>query len=80
MTKRTRKNQWNSALSKIEDKRLQPWLDEASKISPEFSTALEGIYCGREGTIKEELCDGIYIIMGWYTVSDKPKVEYAYVS
>jgi hypothetical protein len=80
MTKRTQLNQWNKALSKIEDKRLQPWLAEASKISPEFSTALEGIYCGREGKIKEELCDGIYIVMGWYTISDNPKVEYAYVS
>jgi hypothetical protein len=77
--KAQKRKTFQKALENIKATSLQDWLDEASQISPEFSKALEGIYCGREGRIHEELCDGIYITMGWYTVNT-PKVEYAYVS
>lgn len=57
-------------------------LEEASDICPELSQALEGIYCGREGRIHEELggfYKGLYITMGWFTIN-QTKVEFAYVS
>lgn len=69
----------NNQLNKIEVKNLNDWLKEASKI-PELTTALEGIYCGKEGRIHSKLEDyNIYITMGWYTV-DQTIVEYCYVS
>jgi len=63
---------------------LQQWLDNANaREIPGLSTAIEGIFCGREGSIKEELSGdyaGLYLTMGWYTVYEDPKVEYAYIS
>ena len=61
---------------------LQEWLDKTSKIAPDLATALEGIYCGHEGRIHQEIggeYKGIYIVMGWHTVAETPRVEYAYV-
>jgi len=70
----------NNLLSKIKTKNLQEWLSEASKI-PELASALEGIYCGREGKINEELsCGKLYISMEWYCIDGPARVEYAYVS
>jgi hypothetical protein len=75
----TRKH-FQKQLHGVKSTELQEWLEKVSNISPEFSAAVEGIYCGREGRIHEELCDGVYITMGWHTDSTNPKVEYAYVS
>lgn len=83
MTKTQKVNKLNKALSKIELKGLQNWLNYASEIHPSMKTALEGIYCGREGRIHVPLDDfytGCYLTMGWYCVSSDPRVEYAYVS
>lgn len=73
----------NNALAKIKNTTLSDWLKEASSISNEISNALEGIYCGREGRIHVQLpgeFNKLYITMGWYSISNHPKVEYAYVS
>lgn len=62
---------------------LQTWLNMVSAISTEFSEALEGIYCGREGRVHVPLngeYSGVWLDFGWYTVQSNPKVEYAYVS
>jgi hypothetical protein len=77
-----KRKQANQLLSTIKVKNLQDWLDEAARL-PGLEDALEGIFCGREGKIHEPLTgeyEGLYISMGWYTVSSNPKVEYAYVS
>ena len=82
MTLQQKRNNLNKALSKINNTILNDWLKEASDICPEISEALEGIYCGREGKIHEELggqFKGIYLTMGWYTIHH-PRVEYAYIS
>ena len=80
MTRTQQRTQFQKMLRTVEPKNLQDWLDEASKLSLEFANALEGVYCGREGSIHVELCNGIFLTMGWYTVSNTPKVEYCYVS
>jgi len=83
MSRTQKKNQLNAKLLKVNAKQLQEWINETSQIKPELNLALEGIYCGKEGKIHEPLtgeCEGLYITMGWYTVTDTPKVEYAYIS
>ena len=72
----------NKALAALTGLPLQQWLNKASIICPELQQALEGMYCGKEGKIHEELqgdYKGIFVTMGWYTVV-QPKVEYAYCS
>lgn len=62
---------------------LQEWLDKASALHPSLAKALDGMYCGHEGRIHEQLPDfghDVWITMGWNTVADKPRVEYAYLS
>jgi hypothetical protein len=56
---------------------LQNWLNNVSTI-PGVAPAIEGIYLGQAGTIREELPDfpGHFLVMGWCYGS----VEYAYVS
>lgn len=77
-------NSLNSEISNLgSNLPLQEWLDKASKINPSVANALEGIYCGREGRIHEEVVGldrPIWLTMGWYTVDSTPKVEYAYFS
>lgn len=84
MTKAQKRRMYNKLLSRIVHKNrnltLQEWLDEASKINIEVSAALEGIYCGLEGRVHEEIEDGLFLTMGWYSVVDVSRVEYAYVS
>lgn len=83
-TPKQKRDYLNSKLSKIPSRTvLQDWLNQASGICPELATALEGIYCGREGRVHQKLTGGfesIYLTMGWYTVTDTPRVEFAYVS
>ena len=82
------KKQMINALSKLlckipSNTPLQEWLDKASELHPSLQKALEGIYCGREGKIHEQLPDfgyDVWITMGWNTVSTTPRVEYAYLS
>ena len=72
----------NKELNEIKNTVLQDWLNSASKICPEMSEALEGIYCGKSGRIHVELCGdykGCFLTMGWHTII-RTKVEYAYVS
>lgn len=77
-------NSLNSQLSSLgTNLPLQTWLDKASDLSPSIAEALEGIYCGRDGRIHEEvkgLERPVWLTMGWYTVDSTPKVEYAYFS
>lgn len=84
MSKRTKDISYlNRELQKINSKVLNDWLKEASDICPELESALEGIYCGEEGRIRESLggqYEGLWITMGWYTVYKDPKVEYAYIN
>jgi hypothetical protein len=73
----------NKVLSKISkgNTSLSDWLDIASKEHPLLAKALEGIYCGQDGSIHEQLGNTKYwIMMGWHTVSTAPRVEYAYIS
>jgi hypothetical protein len=82
MTLQQKRNNLNKALNKISSQILDLWLKEASDICPELSEALEGIYCGHEGRIHEELggfYKGLYITMGWCKINHT-KVEFAYVS
>jgi hypothetical protein len=82
MTLKQKRNHLNNALSKISSSILDDWIREASKICPELSEALEGIYCGHEGRIHEELggfYKGLFITMGWYKINTA-KVEFSYVS
>ena len=83
ITPAQKKIQLNAKLLKLKNMELQNWLKEASDICPELATALEGIYCGRDGEIHEQLSgdyNKLWLAMGWYTVSTTPKVEYAYIS
>jgi hypothetical protein len=62
---------------------LQTWLEAASAINPSVSEALDGIYCGSDGRIHVEVSNMghfIWLTMGWHTVLNTPRVEYAYVS
>jgi hypothetical protein len=62
---------------------LDEWLRVASNVDPLVSDALEGIYCGEDGQIHEQLGDTRYwIVMGWHKMGDggRVKVEYCYVS
>lgn len=82
-TKKSLLNSLNRDLSKLGTLPLQEWLDSASKLRPEIAEALDGIYCGHEGSIKEAVkidAHTVYLVMGWYTVTNNPKVEYAYFS
>lgn len=79
MSKRSLLNNLNNQIAKLDGLPLSQWLDAASKIIP----MEDGIYCGREGRVKEQIQITdyeIWLTMGWYTVSDTPKVEYAYLS
>lgn len=82
-TKKSLLNSLNKQLANIgSNVALQTWLDEAAKISTYVSAAIEGMYCGHEGKIHEEVIGynhSIYIIMGWHTVTTA-RVEYAYFS
>lgn len=83
-TKKSLLNSLNRDLSKLgTNLQLQEWIDRASEVRPEISEALDGIYCGHEGNLKEEIkidAHTVYLVMGWYTVANNPKVEYAYFS
>ena len=81
-TKRQMVNHLNTLLNKIPNNTpLEQWLKQASEIDPRLNEALEGIYCGREGRIHEQLGESnIWLTMGWNTVLNTPKVEYAYFS
>lgn len=75
--------QINGALSKIGVVPLQEWLDRAADLHPAIAQAVEGIYCGREGKVHQELSGelaGIWLTFGWYTPGSTPRVEYAYAS
>jgi hypothetical protein len=84
MTRTQQKAKLNKVLSDIPSSApLQEWIDAVSKLHEDFSKALEGIYCGREGKIHEELhgdFERFWLDMGWYTVADTPRVEFAYIS
>lgn len=78
-TKKSLLNQLNKELVKLDGKPLQEWL----KAAAEIIQTEDGIYCGREGSIKEQILGvphEIWLTMGWYTVDKIPKVEYAYLS
>lgn len=54
---------------------LSVWIDTICAISPEAEQAVEGIWCGEDGTERLEFC-GRYIVVGWHL----GRVEYSYVS
>jgi hypothetical protein len=82
-TKKSLLNSLNKQLNAIgTNVPLQQWLDEAAKISKYVATALDGMYCGHDGKINEEVIGydyPIFITMGWHTVTTA-RVEYAYFS
>lgn len=67
---------------------LTDWLHQASNVDSLVSQAIEGIYCGREGRIHEQLGGTRYwIVASWYVdpyqyaeYGEKPKIETSYVS
>lgn len=83
LTKQNLLNFLNTELNKIPLlSSLQDWLDAASKINPAIAKALDGMYCGTEGRIHEQiegLPHEIWLTMGWYKVTTV-RVEYAYFS
>jgi hypothetical protein len=82
MTQQQKRNFLNKKLNTIQEKNLSTWLNRASSICPELSEALDGIYCGEQGRIHQELgvfYSGLYITMGWYKITST-KVEYAYIN
>jgi len=83
---RARKNELNAQLAALGVIPLQNWLDKASTLHPSLAEALEGIYCGEQGDVHQELTgelQGLWLRFGWYT-SDKsvapPRVEFVYLS
>ena len=83
LTKQNMLNFLNTELGKIPLlSPLQDWLDAAAKINPSIATALDGIYCGQDGRIHEQIPNlphDIWLTMGWYTVTTA-RVEFAYFS
>jgi hypothetical protein len=79
-------NKLNKELSKLSTGKtsLQDFINAASELNPGIATALEGIYCGTEGKVHEQIPDTRYwIAFGWYkdpTSLSPPKVAYAYIS
>lgn len=56
---------------------LQTWLTAVADIDPALATAVEGIYCGQAGELREEIPGtNRFLVMTWYN----GKVETAYVS
>jgi hypothetical protein len=70
--------QVRDAVAKAADGRptLQVWLDRVSAVSPECATAVEGIWCGRDGRSVLEFNAWHNLVVGWYA----GRVEYSYVS
>ena len=60
---------------------LDEWLKIAAQIDPLISVAIEGIYCGEEGTAHEQLGNTRYwITYGWHRASTVTRIEYCYIS
>lgn len=56
---------------------LSDWLAQVAAISPVLAEAVEGIWTGREGSVKQMLRGGRHmLVVGWYA----GRVEYSYVS
>lgn len=56
---------------------VQAFLDRVTKISPRLAAAAEGIWSGRDGTVREEIPGtGRLLVVGWHN----GRVEYAYIS
>lgn len=61
---------------------LSDFLDQAADISPLMAQTVAGIWCGREGTERIYIEEGLefrfsrMLVVGWYN----GKAEYAYVS
>ena len=76
---RTEKSRINRELQRITAcrPRLGDFLDQAQALNPKVSFALEGIWCGREGSVFE-LLDGepCGVKVTWYN----GRVEVAYLS
>jgi len=78
-SKKSLLNHLNGQLAKLDGLPLTEWLEK----SKEIITTEDGIYCGREGRVKEQIQGvehEIWLTMGWYTVDRTPRVEYAYLS
>lgn len=78
-SKKSLLNYLNRQLTKLDGLPLIEWLEKSKAII----TIEDGIYCGREGRVKEQIQGvehEIWLTMGWYTVDTTPKVEYAYLS
>lgn len=83
---RTDVNRLNKDLAKISGGKttLSDFIDAAMALDPALAPALEGIYCGTDGKVHEQIPGTRYFIaFGWYAdpkSSNPPKVEYAYIS
>ena len=60
---------------------LTDWLDMAMQIHPAVRVALDGFYCGHDGSIAAELDEKHLICMMWHERENGRKVvEAAYIS
>ncbi len=60
---------------------LTDWLDMAMQIHPAVRVALDGFYCGHDGSIATELDEKHLICMMWHERENGRKVvECAYIS
>jgi len=78
-SKKSLLNHLNGQLAKLDGLPLSEWLEKSKAII----TIEDGIYCGREGQVKEQIQGvghEIWLAMGWYTVDKIARVEYAYLS
>jgi hypothetical protein len=78
-SKKSLLNHLNGQLAKLNLLPLPEWLEK----SKEIIQTEDGIYCGREGCVKEQVLGvehEIWLTMGWYTVDKIARVEYAYLS
>lgn len=61
---------------------LQEWINKVSQVDQLLSNAVEGIYCGEDGEMREQIGEyPHFLLMQWHSVTPgNPKVEVAYIS
>lgn len=75
MTITTMRRQITTATSDLP--MLQTWIDRVAAIHPDLATAVEGIYCGTDGRMREGVPNtNKVLVMGWHN----GRVEFGYLS
>ena len=68
---------------KLHDKGLSlpDWINTVAAIDPLLAEATEGIYCGEDGRITEQIGDLDHMLVAtWHTINGRAKVETCYIS